>query len=75
MTKKKTVKKAVVKGPVAEAPEFVTKTQIEKTSKVVYNITEITNRGRKTHRQLEVAAGSELEKHYDDLIAKQNDGE
>lgn len=73
MVKKIKVKKsqAVEKVAPVIVPEVVHIRKLEKTTKVVYNITEITNRGNKTHSQLEVAAGSALEKEMDQQIADQ----
>lgn len=57
-------------GSAYEEPEMVTARRVEKETKVVYNITEITNRGKKTHRQLEVASGSALEAEMDAQVAE-----
>lgn len=63
---------AAVEVPVPEVPEVVTTRKVEKETKVVYNIIEITNKGNKTHHQLEVASGSALEAEMDKQIADQN---
>lgn len=84
-TKNKGAKRAVKKASIAaptpkpvQEPEVVTARRVTKETKVVYNITEITNRGKKTHRQLEVASGSALEADMDAQVAESagvSDGE